>query len=179
MKKFLVDNAETMEDYWFEAQYLLETLVMKAKGQDKNGMDLSFTQGSVILEGSNDAAKFSKKMDERGAKPMKGWHTNLTLPLEKILAGYLAEFKRTKGIGDVKKLTLLVLTDGKWDGMDDKEDVARVIVDFAKEMEQLTKDALPKRERRVSIEFIQFGFDEDATARLRRLDDDLPYEGVP
>jgi hypothetical protein len=168
-----------MEDHWFEAQYLLETLVMKAKGQDKNGMDLSFTQGPVVLEGSNDAAKFSKKMDERGAKPMKGWHTNLILPLEKILSNYLADFKRTKATDDVKKLTLLVLTDGKWEGMEDKEGVARVIVDFAKKMEQLTGDTLRKRERRVSIEFIQFGFDEDATARLRRLDDDLPYEGVP
>jgi hypothetical protein len=168
-----------MEDYWFEVQYLLETLVMKAKGQDKNGMDLSFTQGTVVLKGSNDAVKFSKKMDERGAKPMKGWHTDLSLPLEKILSSYLADFKRTRATDDVKKLTLLILTDGKWESMEDKEDVAHTIVNFAREMEKLTGDTLRKRERRVSIEFVQFGYDEDATARLRRLDDDLPYEGVP
>ena len=59
MKKFLVDNAETMEDYWFEAQYLLETLVMKAKGQDKNGMDLSFTQVRAPLAGRTGQALVS------------------------------------------------------------------------------------------------------------------------
>ena len=165
-----------MEDHWFEARYLLETLVMKAKGQDKNGMDLSFTKGTVALEGSNDPAKFTKKMDERGATPMKGWHTDLSLPLEKILSSYLADFKGAKASDKVKKLTLIVLTDGKWQGMSDSEAVATVIKDFAQHMEQLTGG---KRERRVSIEFVQFGYDADATARLRRLDDDLPYEGVP
>lgn len=128
-----------MEDYWFEAQYLLETLVMKAKGQDKNGMDLSFTRGTVVLESSNDPAKFLKKMDERGAKPVKGWHTDLSLPLEKILSSYLTEFKRTKSTDDIKKFALLILTDGKWEGMQDKEGVARVIVDFAQKMEKLVE----------------------------------------
>jgi hypothetical protein len=34
-------------------------------------------------------------------------------------------------------------------------------------------------ERQVSFEFIQFGFDPDATYRLQRLDDELPYRDVP
>ncbi|OAF54686.1 hypothetical protein VC83_08984 [Pseudogymnoascus destructans] len=41
--KFLVDNAESMSQYWYNAKYLLETLILKAMGQDDNGMDLSFT----------------------------------------------------------------------------------------------------------------------------------------
>ena len=63
--------------------------------------------------------------------------------------------------------------------MRDREGVDRVIMDFANEMEKISGFALRKSERRVSIEFVQFGYDVDATARLRRLDDDLPYEGVP
>jgi hypothetical protein len=175
----LVDNAETMEVHWAHAKFLLETLVMKAYGLDKNGMDLSFTYGEVILEGSKDEAKFRKKMEEREAQPMAGWHTDMSRSLEDILfAKYLAECRREPA-GKVKKLTLIVLTDGIWQGMRDREGVDRVIMDFANEMEKISGFALRKSERRVSIEFVQFGYDVDATARLRRLDDDLPYEGVP
>jgi hypothetical protein len=178
-KKFLVDNAETMEVHWAHAKFLLETLVMKAYGLDKNGMDLSFTYGEVTLEGSKDEAKFRRKMEEREAQPMAGWHTDMSRSLEGILlTKYLAECKKEPA-DKVKKLTLIILTDGIWQGMRDREGVDRVLMDFANEMEKISGFTLRKRERRVSIEFVQFGYDIDATARLRRLDDDLPYEGVP
>ena len=96
-----------MEVHWAHAKFLLETLVMKAYGLDKNGMDLSFTYGEVILEGSKDEAKFRRKMEEREAQPMAGWHTDMSRSLEDILfTKYLAECRREPA-SKVKKLTLI------------------------------------------------------------------------
>jgi hypothetical protein len=177
VKKFLVDNAETMKDWWFQATYLLETLVWKTEGLDENGMDLLFTFDSVTLENQKDHKIFAKSMKQSGAKPKSGWHTDMSLKLGRILDDYYHTYKLRPGSDKVKKLTLIILTDGKWDGMThNPEAVADVIVAFAKKMERHTSGLLGKRERRVSIEFVQFGNDLDATARLRRLDDDLSFE---
>lgn len=176
-----------MDDEWPEASFLLETLAMKLEGQDKNGMDLHFTRGQSCLRDCKKHSKFKDKMNEEQARPMKGVHTDLSESLGKILQRYLDDLKRgmaiMTGIRNIKKLTLIVLTDGKWEGMGDREEIFRLIADFGKDMQTITKGKLLTMEdklekRRVTIEFVQFGNDADATARLRRLDNDLPYQGV-
>lgn len=172
-----MDNAETMADYWDEAIYLLETLVMKAKGQDENGMDLAFTNGQVYLKNSSKVAKFREKMEDQGAKPGgNGIHTNLKKSLGDLLNKYIQDMRISIRRGDMRKLTILVLTDGIWAGMTDKHDVDKMIVEFATELKRVQGTSL--QDRQVSIEFIQFGFDPEASYRLRRLDDELPFKGV-
>ena len=53
-----------MRNDWFQATFLLETLVMKAKGQDENGMDLYFTIGKGRVNNSNGKSAFTKAMEK-------------------------------------------------------------------------------------------------------------------
>lgn len=174
-----------MTDEWPETTYLLETLAMKLKGQDKNGMDLYFTNGDEKIEGSKDPGDFRKRMNKQAVQPMQGVNTDLCRSLGRILRKYLEELRlymnKQVALHKIKSLTVIVLTDGKWDG----EQVFDLIKDFCRDMQHCLNKAilgmenkLEKRERRVSIEFVQLGNDEDATAKLRRLDNDLPYAGA-
>lgn len=168
-----------MERFWDETTNLLEVLTMKAKGQDKNGMDLYFTTGTVKLENSHDPSKFVAKMADQNAKPMKGTHTDMRHPLSDLLGDYLRGIRRTSPyaqLGGPKKLTLIILTDGKWHGMTNRDDVSTTIVDFLQRLEKMVPSF---KSRPVSIQFIQLGDDAEATYRLRLLDNELPHHGVP
>jgi hypothetical protein len=166
-----------MLNYWDEAVYLLETLVMKAAGQDPNGMDLLFTHGDVKVSGKDDAAKFRRAMTK--AKPVENvpWHTNMSQSLGAILQDHLDEIEYKKRTREtIHSLTIVVLTDGIWEGMNDKDDVRKKIIEFDSNLKAAKIGNLITRP--VSIQFIQFGSDEDARELLRRLDDDMPYYGV-
>ena len=167
-----------MKPHWFRAKYLLETLVLKAAGQDDNGMDLSFTLGEDKLENKGaDSSQWGKKM--QNARPTVNSHTNMSTSLGDILHQYLKEARQAKGYGSInhKRLTLIVLTDGIWAGnVSNREAVDDLIVRFVKELEKITGDL---RVRPVSIEFVQFGDDPEATYHLRRLDNDLKWHGIP
>lgn len=175
----LVDNADTMKDHWYEATYLLETLVMKAAGQDVNGADLLFTSGSVILNNEKDASKFRRAMKNPEALPRDNIHTHLRKPLGKIFANYLRgleEGRKNAKSKVVKNLTLIILTDGIWAAIQNKDDVKRKIVSLVEAIREVTDNL---QERPISIDFVQFGNDEGATYRLQCLDNDLKWEGIP
>lgn len=185
--KFLVDNAETMTPFWYEATYLLDTLVMKACGQDKNGMDLQFTSGQVTVDGweggmgkmlrAFKADKFNDAMRNVEARPIPGNHTDITISLGQILNAYLSEAKRQIRMNqEPRDLTLIVLTDGIWAGTKNKDAVRSLIVNFSKKLMDIFSGI---KQRPVSIEFIQFGHDEDATNRLWILDNRLEGDGIP
>lgn len=177
-KKFLVDNGETMIGFWYEATYLLETLVKKAVGQDENGMDLTFTAGPVKVENKNRWSDFKKAMCDARAIPTPDLHTDMRKSLGNIFQKYIEELegKRRFPQKEVKNLTLIVLTDGIWAGVRNKDEVNQKVVSFAKELGRRIGDL---KERPVSIEFIQFGHDEEASYRLRHLDNDLKWQGIP
>jgi hypothetical protein len=152
---------------------------MKAAGQDENGMDLSFTGGTVEVVNKKDKSDFTKAMRDGQAQPADGQHTDMRKALGDIFATYLEDVKsagRSPFKKKVKDLTLVVLTDGIWAGVRNKDDVRQNIIQFVKKLGGVVEEL---RHRPMSIEFIQFGRDEDATNRLRLLDDDLKYEGIP
>jgi hypothetical protein len=159
-----------MKPYWFEATYLLETLVMKAFGLDDNGMDLYFTAGTYKVENQKGKSKFKQAMNNKSFKPVQHFNTDMRASLSIILDKYLREYRRTR-----KNLTIIVLTDGKWEGMVDKTEVRNLIIKFAEESKGVIGGL---KHRPVSIEFIQFGNDADATYRLRQLDDNLKWDGI-
>jgi hypothetical protein len=168
-----------MKTHWYEATYLLETLVLKAAGQDENGMDLSFTAGPVKVENKKDRSDFTKAMRDPKAQPALKLHTDMRKSLGDIFAKYLEELKNKSKYAhkkDVKDLTLIILTDGIWAGVLNKNEVSQKIINFVKGLAGMISDL---RDRPVSIEFIQFGNDEDATYMLRHLDNDLKWEGIP
>jgi hypothetical protein len=179
VKDFLVDNAESMKAHWDEAIYLIETLAMKAAGQDKDGMDLFFTCGPVQLKSCNRPKDFADAMRVAGALPKDNVHTDITKKLFKILDDYKKEIeleRRAHYKKVVKNLTVIVLTDGLWNGMMGTQDrLYDMIVTFIKELGLL----MNLSNRPVSIGFIQFGHDPAATLRLQRLDNDITKEDLP
>jgi hypothetical protein len=177
-----VDNATSMEPYWDEATYLLETLVMKAKPFDDDGMDLFFTLGQASVKGKKDEKLFREKMRSQRPKTASVLKTDMVVPIEqifksyfKLLDSYEDKYRKSKKRTD-PRLTLVILTDGMWAATEHSDEVYHYMV----------KDLLPKldernilrfKQRPVSIEFVQFGDNDDATERLRALDDDMEYKG--
>lgn len=176
---FLVDNGESMRQYWAWAKALLLILVAKSAGQDEDGLDLRFTLGQEKLENVKSApSKWEKKMKQ--AEPMDEARTNMKTPLHEILSQYLAHVKQQKRLQPTKmyrKLALIILTDGIWAGMGKNQNAVNdIIVKFVRDLEAVVGNLV---DRPVSIEFVQFGDDPAATYRLRRLDTDMKWHGIP
>jgi hypothetical protein len=172
-----------MKPFWYEAEYLLQTTLTKARGQDDNGIDLLFTCRTVKVENCEPKGNLLGKnpltaaMRNQDARPTLGLHTDLRISLGAIFDKYLKEAEnRTKFNHELKNLTLIVLTDGWWDDIENKEEVKDQIVRLVQKLRGIVGDM---RQRPVSIEFIQFGDDADATHRLWALDNHLKYDGIP
>jgi hypothetical protein len=176
MKLFLVDNAATMGQHWGQATWLLTTLVMKAEGLDPDGTDLRFTMGTHELKRERRASAFEEAMKHADAIPRESDVTDIRVSLGKIFDQYLEGLRaQLRGLRASRALTIIVLTDGLWQGVEVKEEVDEQIVKFVRRVRELTNNVIL---RRVSIEFIQFGKDPEATKRLRTLDDDLKAQGI-
>jgi hypothetical protein len=175
MKLFLVDNAATMGQHWGQATWLLKTLVMKAEGLDPDGPDLRFTMGTHELQRERRASAFEEAMKHADAIPRDSDVTDIRVSLGKIFDQYLEGLRAPWRGLNIRALTIIVLTDGLWQGVEVKEEVDEQIVTFVRRVRELTNNVIP---RRVSIEFIQFGKDSMATKRLRNLDDDLKARGI-
>ncbi|CZR66319.1 uncharacterized protein PAC_16220 [Phialocephala subalpina] len=173
LKRFLVDNAESMQAHGGRVKYLLETLFLKALGLDSDGVDLDFTRGTVRAKKVKDKAEIMKKLNDSEARPKSRVYTAVQIPLQQMFDDYsrqpLRDGKRTD-------LTIIVLTGGLWAGTVKKEVVNQTIIAFARELEKSLGG--PPKDRPVSVKFIQVRKDPEATLRLRRLDNELKYEGV-
>ncbi|OCL07958.1 hypothetical protein AOQ84DRAFT_377203 [Glonium stellatum] len=171
--KFVVDNGTTMLPFWEAASYVLETLVMKLAGLDDDGLDLLFTIGEDHnidnAKGIYAPSRFKKAMEAaRPAEPTSPGlrdKTDMAATLGEIFDEYLRNHK--------KKMTLIILTDGIWEGSVRPKSVENKIASF---LRQLLKSLGTMEDRRFSIEFISFGNDEKGMLRLHRLDDELERE---
>ncbi|KAE9370120.1 kinase-like protein [Stipitochalara longipes BDJ] len=175
---FLVDNGATMKQHWSQATFLLETLVMKAHGQDPDGPDLMFTLGQRRLKGTKNALAFKAAMEDPEAMPTDEV-TDIRTSFGDIFVEHIKNLEKAKTrhfISPVKQLTIIVLTDGVWGGTLAREDVNKQIVTFVRSVRELSNNLIY---RHVSIEFVQFGKDPTATMHLRILDDMLTDAGVP
>lgn len=163
-----------MESHWGKVRFVLETLLLKAEGLDPDGVDLMFTLGKVKVDPTKDKTieKIMKKFDNTEAKPGPGCYTAMQRTLQLIFDEY---FKKSSTLKN-NKITIIVLTDGLWAGTLNKEEVNNTIVTFARKLEQHLGRA--PTERPVSLEFVQFGKDPEATFRLKRLDNELKNEGI-
>lgn len=167
-----------MFKHWAHVKFVLKTLATKAKGLDPNGVDLYFTLGGVKAENKTGVKPLMDAMANPKAMPANyndGLDTDMAGRLKDLFDDHLTRVRQSRKHGSerVTKLTIIVLTNGMWDEVQ----VAKRIVEFAIALKDLTKKDLD--DRPVSIEFIQFGRDSGATDRLKRLDDELKYKGIP
>ena len=166
-----------MAPHWDAVKRLLCDLVKKAQYVDEDGMDLKFTASHTQFRASNKVEAFEKELSKPSNYPMGTHETNMSTTLGPILADYLDVFMETKK--KARKMTIIILTDGKWGAMLNKFAVDNKIVEFNKKLQEALPNALEDDGRRLSIQFVQFGNDRPATVRLKRLDNKLKFRGVP
>jgi hypothetical protein len=165
-----------MREHWASATFVLQTLGMQIGPLDKDGLDLIFTRDPGTYARRNvknfDIPKQFCAAMEAGTKagdnlPM--YKTSMALALRNVLRGYIHGGMR-------KKLTLIVLTAGVWDGVPDdaEREVAAAIKDM---MSQCQQDFYPNRW--FGIEFVSFGNDEAGLSRLQGFDDNMGRFDVP
>ncbi len=153
---------------------VLEILTRKAQNLDKDGMELRFTNTSRSEAPSRgkELERFKDAMASQEVRPNRpGWQTDMSAVLGDILTEWLER------PGDSKKnMTIIVLTDGMWKGMDREEAVYEKIIEF----EMVKRNKIQNvRKRPVSIQFVSFGNDAFALDRLNRLDNELKTKGIP
>jgi hypothetical protein len=172
-----------MGKHWSTVKKVLEVLASMLVDLDPDGIDLAFTLGGS--KGSNLKAvrKVNDIMDRTSVTPEPNADTDIVKALGPILQNYLRSLRRFSE-GDTsgkapkrpRRLNVFVLTDGKWEGTLDDDQVTRVITKFAKETEFLAGEFI---KRPVGIQFIQFGDDPTATSRLEALDQLAGEYGIP
>jgi hypothetical protein len=166
-----------MREHWEHVKIKLIQLVEHAGNIDKDGMDLMFTVTATKFSATNKALAFEKELSNEHHIPGEKAETNMSIVLGDLLNKYLETVRASKK-SMPRKMTIIVLTDGKWKDMMNKLAVDDKIVEFSQRLRTFRPNTLQEDERRLSIQFVQFGNDPQATHRLRRLDDQLQYRGV-
>ncbi|KAK5659160.1 hypothetical protein OQA88_1250 [Cercophora sp. LCS_1] len=191
---FVVDNGSSMEKHWGEAVFVLEVLAWRALGYDSDGMELYFTNPSTkasIKSKSQTVQEFVSAMNYARPKPSgESWHgTDLRSRLTKIMSTLDEES------GKGKRKTVLVLTDGAWEGtpFDDAVDqwMKTTLCDMAgqnpESLQSPTRDSQGSRiwqaqieeDRPITFQFIAFGHNKIGWTRMKRLDDLLREKDLP
>ena len=152
-----MDDSESMRRYWKDVELTLDLLIYLVKKQDPNEVDLLLT--------NSDAHYKSKKTTEL-LRPIHRHQprgvTNMEASLAKALQKHKAQFRKGE-LG--QPATLYVLTDGGWQWGDPATPIGELVDDLRK---------LGAHEH-FGIEFIRFGDDPAAEAKLNALDT-LPTE---
>jgi len=188
-KIFLVDNGSTMKSHWYEATFLLEVLIWRVLGYDSAGIQLLFTnpetEPSAGPNKKQTVESFLQRM--RAAFPRSATvKTKLRPSLSKIMNGYYENWGKPR--------TVLILTDGLWEGMAYEEDVEEWVKQAVCELADLnpntlqlsTRDSTEKvwqnkfqESRPITFHFISFGHSRQGKNRLKRLDNLLNDNGLP
>jgi hypothetical protein len=160
---FLIDDSDSMlGPRWSTVSKILARIASIAVKYDKNGVDIRFfnkvleDEERLNLDSSKKVMDLFKMVKPKGSTPTGD-------VLETELGAYLTKFRKSDG--KVKRLNLIVLTDGE---PDDPKSVEDAIVKCAQQLERLEAHSL-----QVGVQFVQIGGDEEASKYLRGLDDDL------
>lgn len=152
---------------WWTVGRVLLALAMKIGGLDKDGIDLVYTIGEHKnlnnVKGRAIYGSFKTSLDDAGKSISGSDRTSMRKTLGTIFSEYLKDTS--------KRMTLIILTDGIWEGSRTADDVEKLIVEF---VEKLQKQRRSMEQRWFSIQFVYFG-DEDTAAisRLKSLDDNM------
>jgi hypothetical protein len=177
---FLIDNAESMRPFWSEVTFLLPILVLKAKHQDPDGPDFFFTCSKDNLRKTEDVRKVQRKLKE--AAPRDNVKTDMAASLLTLFEDYFRRWRMyNSGQTNIEPRfeTIIVLTDGLWEGMRHSQRVLEEVRNFYGNFKKTVGRDLDAKTRELSIQFVQFGNNANAEARLRRLDDGMGNDGIP
>ena len=169
---------------WQEATELLTTLVRRAIGYDDDGIELYFTSQENM---KHSAVVLPKQRVEDFTHAMSQWRpanqgylpqgTNIVPSLSKVMGKYQSEQKKPK--------TIIVLTDGIWQGLSDEYAVDNLIINNLKSLRTIHPNtaacgnvSMIESIRPLTIQFVRFGQNPHGSDRLRRLDDCLGEQGV-
>lgn len=157
-----------MFEHWPIVVFVAETLVKKAAGLDKNGVDLRFTIDGDVHNKSGlkqDAGRKAFRVALDAAAPdhskLHDFQTDMYTVFDTIFKQWDSEGRRDT--------TLLVLTDGVWANTMTNL-VEERILDIAKQPTK-PKNSKHTGPRKFSIQFIRFG--EQCVEKLSKLDNDL------
>ena len=166
-----------MTPLWSQATLVLCTLFQLMSLQRDVGMRLCFTFGKPPkVDKIKTDTDVKKLMISDDVKPCPYRRTDIVKSLGEI---FDERIQRLKGPWSPQQrlLTLIVLTDGVWEGTKNNGEVKDSIANFVREVAKLQG---PHRKRPVSIQFIQFGRDFEAMLFLQHLDNRLAAEkGIP
>jgi hypothetical protein len=156
-----------MIPYWPFVHFLVETLEKKVAGLDKSGIDLRFTIPNDenpldrdCLKGESGRKDIRKVMHQARPKdPTQILPTDMDQTFRKLFQQWRENGQRLT--------TLLVFTDGIWQGTNDT--IEQKIVDFLKTVQAKHQ----QNNHYFTIQFIRFGDNLEAKSRLQRYDDEL------
>lgn len=161
-----------MQMHWPKVVSLFHTLAYMVKSLDPDGLELHFTSTTRIYRDKHTKSLVDAAMEHYPpANPTR--LTNIYTSLSFILEAYEtrlinpqpSRYSFSKSPRNIRKLSLYIFTDGKWQPESDAETPIRSHV------EKLEAQGTPKNQ--VGIQFIQFGDDPDGQAQLERLDSRL------
>lgn len=156
-----------MVEHWPLLKFVAETLSRKVAGLDQSGIDLKFTiKGhafdKINLVGDRGRRDLAKAIDRARPCPASSKDHFVATNMDQILRNTFQEWRNSSK----RATTMIILTDGLWEGTIPRDAIDKTILTFA-------KDELHKKHasRHFSIGFIRFG--NAGMKRLERLDDDL------
>ncbi|KAK8107550.1 uncharacterized protein PG998_009563, partial [Apiospora kogelbergensis] len=163
--KFVIDNGGSMRPYWPAMRIALETLASMIGSLDKDGLDIEFTLGKHLNTSNAPVRKLLERFDKAWDEALQPQDpsrtgTDMAIILSQIFFAYLGN--------TAKPMTLIVFTDGVWDGTVSDEDVERSIVEF---LGNPAIDEKPESLRWFSIEFVSYG--QEGVKKLEKFDDEL------
>jgi serine/threonine protein kinase len=158
----VIDNGTSMQKFWPIVTFVAITLAMKIAGLDEDGYDVRFTINGAKydefgLKGKGGLETLKKTLMAAQPQPLKP--TDMSEVLDDLFREHQSNRYR-------KATTLLVLTDGAWEGTIPVDNADNKIVEFARDLGKVKA-----RDRHYTIGFIRFGV--EFRDRLKALDDEL------
>ncbi|KAL9108230.1 MAG: hypothetical protein Q9227_006968 [Pyrenula ochraceoflavens] len=166
---FVVDDAESMSQYWKDMRSLFADLIymVKKKKLDPNGSELRFIMSDERKE-ARDTSDLVNMVDRMRLR--RRGESNFALRLDDIFVACKQRWEKSKG--KARPISLYVLTDGVWQpGKRQRDMVANSIKRMVEHLENI---GAPNK--MVGVQFIRFGNNEIGMDRLQWLDAELKNE---
>jgi hypothetical protein len=195
----LVDNGSSMAKYWVFARHLVSLLVALIYDQDDDGMELYFTSSKEPIRKLREPREFVDAMNKMRPRSESEKHNdslpNIAETIYRSATGFTASEPTITGdahsshADDIRytlvhilqrwqedykrKLTLIVFTDGVWKDVKEKKTVADNLIVQLSTWQDRDELKTKLKDRDLTIQFVQFGDNSEATKLFKWMDDEL------
>ncbi|KAJ3578538.1 hypothetical protein NPX13_g2029 [Xylaria arbuscula] len=163
---FIIDDGTSMKRHWRPTTATLQVLANRVVASDDDGVDLVFTfaKDLNLSNVKKPWGRFGKAMKLAGERIS----TDPLKPLATDMAKILGEvFQRYENSQSRHRTTLIILTDGVWEGCAGTNEIEEKIARFF----QSSRRTKGFEDRKFTIQFVSFG--KEAITRLDSLDNDM------